>query len=522
MVLSPDSLSAQDRENIRNAYSSLPIRIALTSIFCGFILATTILFVAYRKKRSIRAHSVSLIIAQTVAIFIGTPLATIQMSTYGAYPCFFAFIGLYYGLGTWVLCVIARAVRLYQIFLGHHAASRRYRDISLAATLLSNDESTNVWANSRNRPVGDVLTPEHNQPSVPPQHVKSIERRANLTAWIIVGIGSALITLYFMVILGATDFIQVGDDLFAPQDPSTVIGLPGKTKRGVSCHKDDPVWWPAFGLLAGFLLIFTPGALFVLRRMNDTYGIRQDLYITTMFSLPSFIVYFIVASVVWHFDGFGPNDVIYFVFGVSHFMSVVLPLYRMMKEEKGKAKIKMTLQSFEKVLKDPELFKELQRFAIRDFCSEQTIFIQEVHRLRAAAREIVGRYSEIPEPPSLAERKSLRKSPSRSALSSGGFEMQSTPSRSPIPTDTRPLPAQLVWQCAAILDVFIRPGSQMELNISASIRRACISTLESGYVTITVFDAAYLEVANSLFLNTYPKLVKSLGNPDSDNSSKAV
>ncbi|KAI8815459.1 hypothetical protein BJ742DRAFT_17585 [Cladochytrium replicatum] len=442
-----------------------------------------------------------------------------QMAVYGAYPCFFAFLGLYHGLGIWCLCVVARAVRLYQIFLFHRAASKRYRDFSLVTSLMVDTESS-VWARPQHHPVADLLNAEHNtRPTLrqPIQAPQSIERRANRSAWIIVGTGFVLITSYVIAIVVGTDHVVVADDLFTPQDPSTVIGIVGKTSRGLSCTKNDPVWWPAFALIAAYNVIFTPGALFALRHMNDTYGIRQDLYFTSVFCIPAFIMYFVIATFIWHYKDFGPNDVIYFIFGVSHFMSVVVPLCRMWMEDRSRRNIRMNYQSFERVVKDPALFKELQDFAIRDFCSEQTIFMEEVMKIRSAAKTaLTGRNSVPIEPPSIAD-PILRKSASKSGISSNGFEMFPTPTRSQTDSfEVRTLPPHIIWQCAAVLDVFIRPGSQMELNLSASIRKACIAAVESGNVTINVFDAAYVEVANSLFLNTYPKLVRSLGNNPDD------
>ncbi|KAI8815460.1 hypothetical protein BJ742DRAFT_17547 [Cladochytrium replicatum] len=82
--------------------------------------------------------------------------------------------------------------------------------------------------------------------------------------------------------------------------------------------------------MVAYWLIFAPSMIYALRNMNDTYGIRLDLYITSFAAFPCFIAYFVISTFTWHFDGFGPNDVIYIIFGVSHTMhtmSVSLPLY---------------------------------------------------------------------------------------------------------------------------------------------------------------------------------------------------
>ncbi|KAI8810733.1 hypothetical protein BJ742DRAFT_799955 [Cladochytrium replicatum] len=77
--------------------------------------------------------------------------------------------------------------------------------------------------------------------------------------------------------------------------------------------------------------------------MKDTYGIRQDLYFTSVFCIPAFIMYFVIATFIWHYQDFGPNYVIFFVFGVSHFMLVVGSLCRMWMEDRSR----MTYQSVE-------------------------------------------------------------------------------------------------------------------------------------------------------------------------------
>ncbi|KAI8814327.1 hypothetical protein BJ742DRAFT_787163 [Cladochytrium replicatum] len=496
------TLDAEQIYNLTHAYERLPFRAIATAVYAFLILFTTVLFVAFRKERAIRAHSVSLAIAQTLTILIGMPLTTLQIGMFGSYPCFFTFIGLYYGLCMWGFVVIGRALRLHIIFRFHRDAAVNYLADLDNRAVTSRPEEESVWAESENRftssrsrsPQSPTSTHHRSlsRDSVEStaqllKHRKNLRRQATKAAWMVIMLGFLAVTAYTIVTYFATDSIKIADDLFSPQDPRTVVGVPGKTKRGISCTKSDPVWWPAFAFIAAHMLITTPTALYFHWRTNDAYGIRQDLFVTNLFAIPGFILYFLIAMFWWKFNSvFGPNDVLLFMFGVSHFMSVVVPLFRTFMEVYRRKRLKLNVDSFEMVLHDPQLFNELKEFAIRDFCSEQTIFIEQVQKFKEAATQALFSQPDT--------------SPKDRALK---VDL-------PVPDSGRPIPYFFVVQCTYMLEIFIRPGGSMELNLSASTRQSCIDQIESGRVTLGVFDAPYGEVANSLYLNTYPKFVRSL------------
>ncbi|KAI8815463.1 hypothetical protein BJ742DRAFT_17689 [Cladochytrium replicatum] len=247
ILTSPTNPLADDQiNNLHISYPLLWRRIIGLSVFCFFILATTILFVWYRKERAIRAHSVSLTIAQTVTILIGTPLTNMQMGIYGAYPCFFLFIGLYYGLVMWGLVVVGRALRLQIIFRFHKEAAANYlADVegfnpanatggdSIAEGVSGEGRSTPHRRRSRSRSSSSSQSMDSASRNL--ILGLGVQRRATRSAWIVIISAFCIITVYFLVIFFATNSIEIADDLFAFQHPLTVIGVEGKTKRGVQC-----------------------------------------------------------------------------------------------------------------------------------------------------------------------------------------------------------------------------------------------------------------------------------------------
>ncbi|KAI8815462.1 hypothetical protein BJ742DRAFT_17709 [Cladochytrium replicatum] len=446
------TLDAEQLYNLTHAYERLPTRLVATAVYAFLILFTTVLVVAFRKERAIRAHSVSLTIAQALTILIGMPLTTLQIGLFGSYPCFFTFVGLYYGLCMWGFVVIGRALRLHIIFRFHRDAAVNYL-ADLDSRAVAGPEEQSVWAESDSRftssrprsPQSPTSTHHRSLSSDSVEsttqllkHRKNLRRLATKAAWMVILVGFLAVTAYAIAIYFATDSIKIADDLFTPQDPRTVIGMPGKTKRGISCTKSDPIWWPAFGFVAIHMLITTPTALYFHWGTNDAYGIRQDLFVTNLFAIPGFILYFLIAMFWWKFNSvFGPNDVLLFMFGVSHIMSVVVPLIRTFMEVYRRKHLKLNVESFEMVLHDPLLFNELKQFAIRDFCSEQTIFIEQVQKFKEAATQAL-----FTQPDGLPKDRALK------------VDL-------PIPDNGRNIPYFFVVQCTYLLVCLTSISSQM-------------------------------------------------------------
>ncbi|KAI8810205.1 hypothetical protein BJ742DRAFT_801021 [Cladochytrium replicatum] len=575
------NISEETAEKIRRLVDGAPVEIALLAVFEIIILVTTILFIVMARKPSIRMLSVSLTVAQSVFIFIGTPLLVLQIPYFGQWPCVFTFLGTYLGIVCWTLCVLARLFRLRRIYFFHQRAVLKYDThkhrvptVSMQS-LVRNVSPTPVLRNKSSRggfsSHGDEEYPGFQYPpplegSAVQQFLPSesslsrtwrglsIEAEATVRVWIGLGSIITVVALYLIAIISFSDSVRIGDDLFKIQDPTTVIGIPGKTTRGLACRIEEWVFWPALGYMGLFLVAIIPVSLFMMRKTNDLHGVRVDVGLTLIAALPSFVLYFVDALFLWQFSTpyLGPNYFVYPVFAISHFVSVILPLIRTTRRRRQMGDLTLNMDSFRTVLKEQDMFVSLKKAAVRDFCSEQTIFLEETDILHEHVINLLTS-PPMPIPPPPVSRLGLSAKPSLQSLrtivsntahlsgnstsnylsppvNGGSFSrfpsdgFGTTESVSPadhVPawlmqepmtpprnsTSSNIVPTNLVPQYRAVLDVFIRPGAPMELNLSALVRADCVDAVESGIFDVDVFNAAREQVIQSLFLNTFPKLL---------------
>ncbi|KAI8810564.1 hypothetical protein BJ742DRAFT_800844 [Cladochytrium replicatum] len=178
----------------------------------------------------------------------------------------------------------------------------------------------------------------------------------------------------------------------------------------------------------------------------------------------------------------------------------------------------LNMESLWRVLSDPVVFASLKELAARDFCSEQTIFLEEVWTLknkvlgeRAKAHFPTNNLSSIKTFVETSDSLELRPVSSSSKPTSKLTDLYGSPIICSIVDDGDNIvvPHALIPQFIAVCDVFIRPGSPMELNLSAIVRRQCIDSIETRNFSVNVFNGALDQVVQSLFLNTFPKFLPS-------------
>ncbi|KAI8810148.1 hypothetical protein BJ742DRAFT_209155 [Cladochytrium replicatum] len=510
------------------------------------------------------------------------------MTYYPVFPCAMILLGQTM-IVNWGICIFGRVVRLRQIFIFHQSAIAQYTDFNRKRL------SPNFGYRNETRSEGVPFTTTTTASYPPPLEGSGImqfaerhgiARLALQRAWIVAG--SALLintTLSLVLILVVPGLIA--DDLFEIMGSPIIAGLLGKTRRGVDCHPRD--WWflPGFTLMGVFIGIVAPVSIWSIRNMRDTFGLRAELLTTLGITIPCFIAYWVYGLVFWDYTGyFTPNTLAYFFFAAGH-GSVIWPLIQLFRHNRAAKSLALNMESFQKVLSDPTMFASLKELAVRDFCSEQTIFLEELRiltakvraeRVKAVRASVPNLRSEASAPllsisfqskpldsfdrgfplsPSQSSPLSYSPYPSsatpydqpfnftdasnpslpRSAVSertlanrpslqqlSGSYQSHRptlpragdnprTPiipgsERSSLDTPTM-VPPSLVPQFAAVCAVFIRPGAPMELNLSAAVRSQCMNAAARQPYTVDMFDSAKDQVIQSLFLNTFPKLVQS-------------
>ncbi|TPX63425.1 hypothetical protein SpCBS45565_g06621 [Spizellomyces sp. 'palustris'] len=157
-----------------------------------------------------------------------------------------------------------------------------------------------------------------------------------------------------------------------------------------------PAW--TFGVV--FFFVVCPILLWKLRATKDPHLVQVDVYLCVVVGLP-----FSVLGLVWWVfidpkfpNSFSAGNVFLMMVAITgHISSIVMPLWKAIRDEKRKRrrKLLMNLEHFIMVLDDPVLSYEFRAFTIADSCVELIIFYQEYQNLQRQARAIL--LSHIPQ-----------------------------------------------------------------------------------------------------------------------------
>ncbi|GAN08808.1 hypothetical protein MAM1_0224d08324 [Mucor ambiguus] len=181
-------------------------------------------------------------------------------------------------------------------------------------------------------------------------------------------------------------------------------------------------------LYAFFICILVPFMLWYLRNYSDSHGIRTEVWVDAIVGIPFFILYFVwfilntydyEALSIYVSKTFGPGNWVILFTITAHFCSVVFPIIayipieskfwlqfqckcrkavcrlqrflhygsaRKQRDAEGAMAAmsiipELSMESLERTLADPEMMRQLQDLAIRDFSSENVIFYEKYLRL---------------------------------------------------------------------------------------------------------------------------------------------
>ncbi|KAJ3075495.1 hypothetical protein HK102_005593 [Quaeritorhiza haematococci] len=224
----------------------------------------------------------------------------------------------------------------------------------------------------------------------------------------------------------------------------------------------------------------------------------------------------------------GPTTIVSLALIVGHFFVVIIPLVQSYHDEAlkmklrrlGDGELKYNMASFEKVLKEKELFDRFKRFCVRDFCVEQIRFYEEYTRLLDK---------------SIQELKSSNPSAAAAMIAATSNANQSaylTMSQPPSPTSptndrpTVPVPDSLQPRYEWLYYLFVQEGSPFELNLPFKMRRYLTEIFEGvpaeegekkgmqmmcaekKIIPVDVFEGVKRFLVETMFFNTFPRYLE--------------
>ncbi|RKP15302.1 hypothetical protein BJ684DRAFT_14449 [Piptocephalis cylindrospora] len=225
----------------------------------------------------------------------------------------------------------------------------------------------------------------------------------------------------------------------------------------------------------GFLCLL-PTSLMI-RGVDDAFGIRLEMDMSVMVGAAGYLV---SCAVDMFYDRGpvralsklipGPLFVVTALMCLLH-IQVGVPVYEALRRRPNRATEFLDWGSFQEFLHDPEELAELRAFAVREFSVENVLFYERVTRLiHLSALHLHSAHT-------LAD----------------VYDVQS----------------MVRAELGAIHELFIRPGSELEVNLPSGTRK----DLNEVFGPSKAPDDAYVlfqareDIARLMYENTYPRLV---------------
>ncbi|KAK9675283.1 hypothetical protein K7432_016537 [Basidiobolus ranarum] len=408
----------------------------LTIAWNFILISTTILFIMQHNSPAIRYRSITLSVFMVIGNSLVTTLYLGREPTYDQFPCFVNIWVSSVGMPLWLTAVAGRFARL--AFLYHFSQAK----------LVAGQGSQNV-----NDHYIDIMPKE--KIASPPTLVLDqnwyYRHREKFTTKYIVKLISGALALQ----LALTLLVQVFTTKFQIT-PTIALG---------HCL----VGWefiPIYLTSAFYVFVLCPLFISWLRGVNDAYGIKRELMADFTLGVVAFLLYILFAAlpilkgVIRVFPAAHWSVV---ALMISHIFSIVLPTIDAIKGTDNQVS-NSNMASFESMLEDPQQFEIFKRFSLRDFSVENTLFYEQVSKLR---------------------------------MMCDGLEYEK-----------EGLPMNILVEINMIYNKFIARDAEFELNLEAATVREIRQRFQAKDVGPHVFDRALLEVRNLMFRYTYPRFVK--------------
>ncbi|KAI9141910.1 hypothetical protein BKA69DRAFT_1166290 [Paraphysoderma sedebokerense] len=209
-----------------------------------------------------------------------------------------------------------------------------------------------------------------------------------------------------------------------------------------------------------------PYFLYLIRSVSDSLYIKLEQTVTLAAYIPGFIMWLLTYFVPFFERLFwvGPNIWLLLVLFVAHTALFTIPgIYALLKG--NKKPIDNSVESFQRVLNDKELFQRLKKVLAQDFCVENALFYEEYMALFPNAT--ASRISHAISTPEAARR-----------------------------------------HVQYIVKTFIVNGALHELNLTSATKKAVLAEAQKGNYSVEILERAKNEVVQLMYLNSYQRLLK--------------
>ncbi|KNC97710.1 uncharacterized protein SPPG_07172 [Spizellomyces punctatus DAOM BR117] len=330
--------------------------------------------------------------------------------------------------------------------------------------------------------------------------------------------------------------------------------------------------WEYLPQFLGTFLYYTiacPIVLWRLRSVRDNYGVRNDLLISVLTTLPLFTMFLAwryiprTAYLSWH-----PHN--WYILGlmVAHTISVLYPVIQSYRDERIRAKMVLlhNMTSFAQVLSDKAIWDQFKTYMAADFCVENALFFEAYQELLVIAAAAFARANIVipgmPHHGSALATSTIRSGKifndllrRRASMSGGGYPQICSLTRNRAPSTTpssrlsstnsssspqiettapaskpctsheneqvggplpvfvdMPVPESARALYKAFYENYLEPGAPYEVNLPSNIRDQVQHALSEDKITVGMYDAAKDEVVQIMFLNSFPTFLHAIRN----------
>ncbi|KAJ3101576.1 hypothetical protein HDU97_001255 [Phlyctochytrium planicorne] len=541
--------------------------LVLTVLNTLFFISTTIVYVIRGRHPNIRPTAPILTTVQALAALGITTTTIVLLGFKPMFPSFLFFWNINIFMLLWMCCVMARAMRLTILSHWHmgrlqETRERKFGNIfafmkqSIASSLDGLDEDRDGWKGMIQKFRKNGL-----------MQLKFIyeayegDQRDDLgrdpEQWFGAVVGKFVGIVMGLMVLGCVALqIWISKPVrLSPMDFGPDV------RELVKTHL---LTLEVVGAM--FVVLFVPGFLYTIWTVRDINGIKVDIMITLITSVPSMILWAFYLFMVT--DKVEELPVMYLssmLFVIAHFTSVVLPIARsyhthlsifMMRQEdynptafrvfhkiktvaerksmddasnadsmdrlasKHFQKIHMTEHQFDRVLADPRLMEKFRTVAALDFSYTRMMLNDACNEIKAMIEAVIPERSPIS--PALTaqtllwdDNNTIVQSPS--SLGSASF-IKSPPAS--VLRDLGEVPVErfdgsavsdkkimAVKRCKDIWKVFLKDEGYMMVDISEDARERYWQQIQSGRIERSVVDEVMMENLEALFKDVFPKFV---------------
>ncbi|KAJ2786848.1 hypothetical protein GGI15_001210 [Coemansia interrupta] len=315
---------------------------------------------------------------------------------------------------------------------------------------------------------------------------------------------------------------------------------------------------PVLVIVAIYSVLVLPVIVIKCRKLNDAYGIRNDLVVCTMMGIFCLVMNSIWDIVLYQIAVIWSGWFFSWVTGVViHTVTVTIPLYKAIKHSRdvidrmhGASSLGTSMAAviagagghdlskrseYNSVLSDPYEYRFFCDFAASCFCSEMTAFIDEYQALKSLTVVALGSEDIWREDVDQLEPSYMSRMASNNGENGIGYlalanrnanpnskslRLQTPPTVNILETakavypqydlnDDTPFPVAAMDKLVAIFSVFVNSSSYTAVSLPSSMVLRIREKLGKSQLTLTILDEIKDEVLNMLYFDVFTRYSKT-------------